>query len=85
MNFLRFFIPLVFNLCSFLILARVLLSWVNVNPSNPIVLFIYGVTEPILQPLRNVLPAIGTMDISPIAALILLQILESLIMSVINA
>jgi YggT family protein len=85
MNFLRFFIPLLFNLCSFLILARVLLSWVNVNPSNPIVLFIYGVTEPILQPLRNVIPAIGTMDISPIAALILLQILESLIMSVINA
>ena len=85
MNFLRFFIPLLFNLCSFLILARVLLSWVNVNPSNPIVLFIYGVTEPILQPLRKVLPAIGTMDISPIAALILLQILESLIMSVINA
>jgi YggT family protein len=85
MNFLRFFIPLLFNLCSFLILARVLLSWVNVNPSNPIVLFIYGVTEPILQPLRNVIPAIGTMDISPIAALILLQILESLIMSLLSA
>ena len=85
MNFLSIVIPLLFNVYSFLILARVLLSWVNVNPSNPIVLFIYGVTEPILQPLRNVIPAIGTMDISPIAALILLQILESLIMSLINA
>ena len=85
MNFLRFFIPLLFNLYSFLILARVLLSWVNVSPYHPIVVFIHEVTEPVLRPLRNSIPPIGMMDISPIAALILLQILESLILSVINA
>ena len=84
MNFLRFFIPLLFNLYSFLILARVLLSWVNVSPYHPIVVFIHEVTEPVLRPLRNSIPPIGMMDISPIAALILLQILESLILSVIN-
>lgn len=84
MNFLRFFIPLLFNLYSFLILARVLLSWVNVSPYHPIVVFIHEVTEPVLRPLRNIIPPIGMMDISPIAALILLQILESLILSVIN-
>ncbi len=84
MNFLRFFIPLLFNLYSFLILARVLLSWVNVSPYHPIVVFIHEVTEPVLRPLRNTIPPIGMMDISPIAALILLQILESLILSVIN-
>ena len=84
MNFLRFFIPLLFNLYSFLILARVLLSWVNVSPYHPIVVLIHEVTEPVLRPLRNVIPPIGMMDISPIAALILLQILESLIMSAIN-
>jgi len=84
MNFLRFFIPLLFNLYSFLILARVLLSWVNVSPYHPIVVFIHEVTEPVLRPLRNIIPPIGMMDISPIAALILLQILESLILSVVN-
>ena len=84
MNFLRFFIPLLFNLYSFLILARVLLSWVNVSPYHPIVVFIHEVTEPVLRPLRNIIPPIGMMDISPIAALILLQILESLILSVID-
>ena len=84
MNFLRFFIPLLFNLYSFLILARVLLSWVNVSPYHPIVVFIHEVTDPVLRPLRNIIPPIGMMDISPIAALILLQILESLILSVIN-
>ena len=79
MNFLSSFISLLFNLCSFLILARVLLSWVNVRPNNPIVLLIYGVTEPILQPLRRIIPPIGAMDISPIAALILENLILSLI------
>lgn len=85
MNFLRFFIPLLFNLYSLMILARVLLSWVNVSPYHPAVVFIHEVTEPLLRPLRNVIPPLGMLDISPIAALILLRILESLIMSVITA
>ena len=84
MNFLRYFIPLLFNLYSFLILARVLLSWINVSPYHPAVVFIYEVTEPVLRPLRNIIPPIGMLDISPIAALILLQILESIILSLIN-
>ena len=85
MNFLRYFIPLLFNLYSFMILARVLLSWINVSPYNPIVTLIYELTEPVLRPLRNIIPPIGMMDISPIAALILLQILESIIVSMLNA
>jgi YggT family protein len=84
MNFLRYFIPLLFNLYSFLILARVLLSWINVSPYHPAVVFIYEVTEPVLRPLRNIIPPIGMLDISPIAALILLQIVESIILSIIN-
>jgi YggT family protein len=85
MTFLLFFIPLLFNLYSFLILARVLLSWVNVSPTNPIVTFIIEVTDPLLKPLRNVIPPIGMLDITPIAALILLQILESIIMAIISS
>lgn len=82
MNFLRIFVPLLFNLYSLLILARVLLSWVNLSPYHPVVTFIHEVTEPVLKPLRNIIPPIGMLDISPIAALILLRILESVIMSI---
>lgn len=81
MNFLRNFITLLFNLYSFMILARVLLSWLNVNPYHPAVMFIHEVTEPLLKPLRNVIPPIGMFDISPIVALILLRIVESLILA----
>lgn len=81
MSFLRIFIPLLFNLYSLLILGRVLLSWINISPYHPAVTFIYEATEPILRPLRNIIPSIGMLDVSPIAALILLRILESLIMS----
>lgn len=81
MNFLRNFITLLFNLYSFMILARVLLSWLNVNPYHPAVMFIHEVTEPLLKPLRNVIPPVGMFDISPIVALILLRILESLILA----
>ncbi len=84
MRFLQYFIPLLFNLYSFLILARVLLSWINVSPGSPIVTFIVEATDPVLKPLRNAIPPIGMMDISPIAALILLQILETIVLSLIS-
>jgi YggT family protein len=84
MRFLQYFIPLLFNLYSFLILARVLLSWINASPGNPIVTFIIEATDPVLKPLRSVIPPIGMMDLSPIAALILLQIVETIVMTIIS-
>ena len=57
-----------------LILIRALISWVNPDPYNPIVQFLYKTTEPILQPIRNILP-IGFrfgIDISPIIAFYIL-------------
>jgi YggT family protein len=84
MRFLQYFIPLLFNLYSFLILARVLLSWINASPGNPIVTLIIEATDPVLKPLRSVIPPIGMMDLSPIAALILLQIVETIVMTIIS-
>jgi YggT family protein len=84
MRFIQYFIPLLFNLYSFLILARVLLSWINASPGNPIVTFIIEATDPVLKPLRSVIPPIGMMDLSPIAALILLQIVETIVMTIIS-
>jgi YggT family protein len=52
-------------------LARVLLSWFpNVDHSNPLIKFIYDVTEPILRPIRQALPQTGMMDFSSMVVLI---------------
>ncbi|MBI5599889.1 MAG: YggT family protein [Deltaproteobacteria bacterium] len=59
------------------LIARSLISWVNPDPYNPIVQFLYRVTEPVLYPIRRRLPYIGGIDLSPVAvilAIIFLQI-----------
>jgi len=56
---------------NWLIIIRALLSWVNPDPYNALVRFLYGVTEPILAPFRRVIPAYSMgVDFSPILALI---------------
>lgn len=65
------------NVYSWLIIARALISWVSPDPYNPVVSFLYMVTEPILRPARRLIPPIGgTIDISPIVVLILLMFLR---------
>ncbi|MEJ2032873.1 MAG: YggT family protein [Deltaproteobacteria bacterium] len=59
-----------------LIIGRVIISWVNADPYNPIVRFLYGATEPLLAPIRRRLPFFGGLDLSPmvlILAIIFLQ------------
>ncbi len=73
------FVGVLFTVLQYAILARVLLSWFNLGPSNPVVAFLYGITEPILAPLRRVIPPMGMMDISPIVAWVLLLVLQTLI------
>ncbi|HCE75231.1 MAG TPA: YggT family protein [Dehalococcoidia bacterium] len=63
----------------FAILARVLISWFNVSPGSPffpVIRLIYGITEPIMGPIRRVLPRTGMFDFSPVVALILLHFLR---------
>ena len=77
------FVDILFTLLELAILARVLLSWFRVDPYHPAVAFLYQITEPILKPLRNVIPPLGMIDISPIVALILLDIVRQIIRAVI--
>lgn len=67
----------IFNL---VLLARVLLSWFpNVDRSNPIIQLIYNVTEPVLRPVRDLLPQTGMMDLSPLIVFLILQVLMRLL------
>ena len=64
------------QILSFAIIARALLSWISPNTSNSIIRVLNEVTEPILAPLRRVIPLIGMIDITPIVALFLIQFLQ---------
>lgn len=63
-----------------LILIRALVSWVNPDPFNPIVQFLYAATEPILNPIRRLLPAMA-IDISPLIAFIGIIFLKSFLVT----
>jgi YggT family protein len=57
------------------ILVRVILSWVNpYGTRHPVADLLYSLTEPMLAPARRLIPAIGGLDLSPIAVLVLLQL-----------
>ena len=77
------FINILFTVLELAILARVLLSWFRLDPYHPAVAFLYQITEPILRPLRNVIPPLGMMDISPIVAMLLLGIIRQIIQAII--
>jgi YggT family protein len=77
-------VSLVFQIYIFIVIARALVTWVNPDPYNPIVRFLYNVTEPVLARLRRVLPLqIGNFDLTPIALLILLSVVEQLLLRII--
>jgi len=80
-------INLVFQFVSLAILARVILTWlpmagIRVDPYNPIIRLLHQITEPLLGPLRR-LTTFGMVDFSPIAALILLEIVRRMVQGVV--
>jgi len=72
-------INIIFTILYWLILIRALISWVNPDPFNPVVQFLYKTTEPILEPIRKILPMslrFG-IDISPIIAILVIIFFQS--------
>lgn len=80
MGFLINFFDLLFTLLAFAIIARALVSWLPIDRYHPVIRVLDQITEPILAPLRRYIPPIGgMMDITPIVALILIQILQAIV------
>ena len=71
----------VFQALNMTLLVRVLLSWVPHNPYHPIVQFLYQVTDPMLQPFRDIVPPskLGGVDLSPLFAFIALSLIRRLL------
>jgi len=56
------------------IIGRALLSWFQLDPSSPIAQVLNSITDPILEPFRRIVPRLGMLDISPMVAIIVIQI-----------
>lgn len=69
-------------LMELLIVARVLMSWVDRNPysDNPLKRTLAMLTDPLLEPLQRVIPPLGgALDVSPIVAIVILEVLQQLV------
>jgi YggT family protein len=64
------------DLYSVLIIAAVVLSWLRLDPRNPLVAMIRTLTEPVLEPVRRLLPPMGGLDFSPMVVLLVVQALR---------
>ena len=74
-------IDMALSLYMWIIIARALISWVNPDPYNPIVRFLYRATEPVMAPIRRWLPLRGLgIDISPIIAIAAIIFLQSFLL-----
>lgn len=74
-------LAIIIRLYTFVIFARILITWVpNLDPYHPAVVMLRQVTDPVLEPARNLIPAIGMIDISPIVVLIILSFLERILL-----
>ena len=79
-EFLARFVDILTTVLSLAILARVIVSWIPVGENSafaPLVRMIYQTTEPILAPIRSILPNTGMFDLSPMIAIIVLMILRN--------
>ena len=73
---------LVLQAYFWIIIARAVLSWVNPDPFNPIVRFLYRVTEPVLRPIRHRLPTLSIgIDLSPMVVILAIFFLDNFLIS----
>ena len=77
-------IELLGTFLSIAIFARVILTWFPGQANNPIVVLINAITEPILAPIRRYVPRVGTFDLTPMIALILIFVIETILRSVLR-
>ena len=79
---LAYILDLALTIYMWLIIAQAVLSWVNPDPYNPIVRFLYRVTEPVLNWVRRRLPVvIGGLDLSPILVLLAIVFLQKFLVA----
>lgn len=66
------------------ILGRVIISWLPISSEHPISVILHQVTEPILGPIRRVLPKLGMLDFSPIVAILLIVVIQNVLLRLLS-
>lgn len=79
MEFLRQTVNILADLLITLIILRIILSWLVRDQSSILVRFLNEATEPLLNPIRKALPRTGMLDLSPIIAYFLIELIRSLL------
>lgn len=69
------------TLYTYIIIASALLSWVNPDPYNPIVRFLHRVTDPILYKIRDKMPYMGGIDLSPLMVILAIYFIKSFVVA----
>jgi YggT family protein len=73
-------VSLLINVFMFAIIIQVIISWMNPGSYNPLSSLLHSLTNPLLRPIRHIIPPIAGIDLSPLFALIALQVLRMLLM-----
>jgi YggT family protein len=82
-----YIVLLVLDIYIWLLIAAAVLSWLVafnvINTRNPVVAmvgdFVYRITEPVLRPIRNVLPGLGGIDVSPVVLILIIILIKDII------
>jgi YggT family protein len=82
--FTQAFIEVLGGVLTAAIFVRVLLSWIQVQLPLGLADFLFSATEPILGPIRRALPAMGGMDFSPFIAVIAIQIVQGVLLTIVR-
>lgn len=80
----QYLVVLAFDLYGLALLIRVLFSWLRVPYTSRLMQVLWDITEPVLAPLRRVLPPLGGIDFSPLIAFFLLRLLEQFVLGILS-
>ena len=69
------------DIYSLLVFGSIIISWVKLPPDNPIASFIHSMTEPLLSPIRKIMPEMGGLDVSPLVLLFGIRLVRGVIIS----
>jgi len=76
---LAFVLDKALDIYMYIIIGRAIISWVNADPYNPIVRFLYKATEPVLYRVRRLLPDLGGIDLSPLVVIFAIYFVRAFI------
>ena len=67
------------DLYTLIVLGAVIISWIQLPPTHTVAIVLHSLTEPVLNPIRRLLPPIGGLDFSPLVLLVALQFIRRLL------